>query len=121
MPAPRRAKSEPTEDWNQFQLRFTWPEQANYELIRPVVLFGRSPGERAQQTGISRRTIYRKVGRFDGLGMPGLAETAPSTSLRALPPVMRQAIVTLKAEHPALRPHELASICLALRRGHHLA
>ncbi len=113
MPAPRRAKSEPTEDWSQLQRRFTWPEQASYELIRPVVLFGRSPAERAQQTGISRRTIYRKVGRFDTLGVLGLAETGPSTSPRAVPPIIRQVIVALRAEHPAFRPHELASICYA--------
>ena len=43
----------------------------SYELIRPVVLFGRSAAERAQQTGISRRTIYRKASRFDALGMAG--------------------------------------------------
>src|SRR4051812_14235831 len=113
MATAKRARSEPTEDWNQLQLRFTWPEQASYELIRPVVLFGRSPAERAQQTGISRRTIYRKVGRFDTQGMAGLTETAPSLSPRTLPPVIRHAIVALKAEHPAFRPHELASICYA--------
>ena len=82
-------------------------------MIRPVVLFGRSPAERAQQTGISRPTIYRKVGRFDTLGMAGLAETTPSASSRPLAPVIRQAIVALEAEHPAFRPHELASICYA--------
>ena len=74
MATAKRARSEPPEDWSQLQLRFTWPEQASYELIRPVVLFGRSPAERAQQTGISRRTIYRKVGWFDTRGMARLPE-----------------------------------------------
>jgi hypothetical protein len=48
MPAPKRARMEPTEDWTELQLRFNWPEQCGYELIRPVVLFGFTPAERAQ-------------------------------------------------------------------------
>ena len=35
----KRALLQPTDDWSQLELRFTWPEQASYELIRPVVLF----------------------------------------------------------------------------------
>jgi hypothetical protein len=31
-----------------------WPEQHAYELIRPVVLFGQLPAERAQQTGVAQ-------------------------------------------------------------------
>jgi hypothetical protein len=52
MPAPKRVRIEPTEDWTELQLRFHWPEQGGYELIRPVVLFGFTPAKRAQQTGI---------------------------------------------------------------------
>lgn len=43
--------------------------------------------------------------------MAGLLESEPAPSLRSLPGVIRQAVVDLKAEHPAFRPHELASIC----------
>lgn len=111
MPSRKRAKIEPTEDWNQLQLRFVSPEQVSYELIRPVVLFGRSPAERALETGVSRRTIYRKAGRFDAQGIAGLLDAEPTPSPRVLPDVVRRAIVDLKAQHPPFRPHELATIC----------
>src|SRR3954463_2719637 len=108
MPLRKRRRIEPTEDWPQLQLQFTWPEQVTYELIRPVVLFGFSPAERAQQTGVPARTIYRRADRFDAQGMTSLFAAAPPVSPRALLPVIRQAIVELKTEHHAFRPHELA-------------
>ena len=43
MPPPRRPRIEPTEDWQQLALLVKEPAQRTYELIRPVVLFGRSP------------------------------------------------------------------------------
>jgi hypothetical protein len=48
MPFRKRPRVEPTEDWAQLKLQLAWPEQVNYELIRPVVLFGFSPAERAK-------------------------------------------------------------------------
>jgi putative transposase len=114
MPTRSRPRLEPTEDWAQLQLRFDWPEQVGYELIRPVVLFGATPAERALQTGVSPRTIYRKAGRFDAQGMLGLAEADEGPeSKRLLPPSIRRVIVQLKAEYPPFRPNELASICYA--------
>lgn len=65
----KRRRIEPTEDWTQLQLQLAWPEQVTYELIRPVVVFGFSPAERAQQTGVPARTIYRRADRFDAEGM----------------------------------------------------
>src|SRR5215210_1468732 len=111
MPSRQHPQVEPTEDWSQLRLHFTWAEQCSYELIRPVVLFGRSPAERAQETGAAARTIYRKVHRFDRLGMAGLFAEESSRDPRALPPTIRRAIVELKAEYAAFRPHELATIC----------
>src|SRR3954463_12855402 len=109
MPLRKRRRIEPTEDWPQLQLQFTWPEQVTYELIRPVVLFGFTPAERAQQTGMPARTIARKANRFDTLGMQGLVETEEAAdSKRLLPAHIRNAIAELKAEYPALRPYELA-------------
>ncbi len=63
MASRKRALLAPTDDWQQLQFQLDWPEQTRYELIRPVVVFGTTPVERAQQTGLSARTIYRKVGR----------------------------------------------------------
>jgi transposase len=111
MPSHQRRRMEPTDDWEQLRFRFTWPEQASYELIRPVVLFGRTPAERAQETGAAVRTIYRKAHRFDMLGMTGLFPEEPTRDARVLPPHMRHAILELKAQHAALRIHELATIC----------
>ncbi len=82
-------------------------------MLRPIVLFGRAPAARARETGGSERTLRRKADRFDARGMASLFEPPPSsaTDRRALPAEIRQAIVDLKAEHPPLRPGEIATIC----------
>lgn len=51
----RRERVEPTEDCNQLELLFPWPEQKEYERIRPLVLFGGFVA--ARKTGTSERTI----------------------------------------------------------------
>ena len=110
MSAGGRQVIEPTDDWQQLQLLTQFPEQLTYELLRPVVLFGRSAAERARQTGTPQRTLYRQVARFEAEGMRSLF--APSREQRRqLPEEIRQAIVVLKAEYPAFRPGELATIC----------
>ena len=53
--------------------------QRTYELIRPIVLFGQPPGERAAETSTATRTIYRQVARFDTAGVTG--RQAPLLSL----------------------------------------
>lgn len=106
MPRRRRTQIEPTEDWDQLRLRFTWAGQTGYKLIRPVVLFGRLPVERAQETEISARTSYRKANRCDEFGMVGLFSPEPATDMRVLPPAIRPAIVELQAQYPAFRPSE---------------
>ena len=85
MASRKRALLEPTDDWQQLQFQLDWPEQQRYELIRPVVVFGSPPVERAEQTGVSARTIYRRVERFDELGMQSLFEAEPVEDKRALP------------------------------------
>src|SRR5215207_10050446 len=89
MASRKRALLEPTDDWEQLQFQLDWREQQRYELIRPVVVFGAPPVERAQQTGVSASTIYRKVSRFDELGMQSLFEAEPVEDKRALPPAYR--------------------------------
>ncbi len=59
MPARLRPRLEPTDDWQQLDLLVQFPEQRLYEVIRPVVLFGHSPNERAQVTGMPRSSLYR--------------------------------------------------------------
>jgi hypothetical protein len=40
MASRKRAMLQPTDDWEQLQFQLDLPEQARYELIRPVVVFG---------------------------------------------------------------------------------
>ena len=50
MPAPKRSRREPTDNWEQLRLFAAWPEQERYELLRPIVLFGQTAGERSTVT-----------------------------------------------------------------------
>jgi len=113
---PRRSRPQivPTEDWDQLSLLIDWPEQLAYELIRPVVLFGYTPAERAQQTGAAERTLPRKAHRFDTHGMASLFADfrgPKHDDRRMLPPPLRQLIVDRKTEYPDFTPHELATLC----------
>jgi putative transposase len=114
MPRPKRQRVAPTDDWQQLRLLLQWPEQILYELIRPVVLFGRSAGERAKETGTAARTLHRKADRFDAHGMASLFadfREPKQQDRRMLPPPLRQLIVDRKTEYPAFTPHELATLC----------
>jgi hypothetical protein len=116
VPKLRYPRREPTQDWQQQRPLLTDPAQITYEIIRPVLLFGTNPKERAAETGLSARTIYYRANLFDQAGMasllpPTLPPPVPKLDKRTLPPPMRQALVDLKAEYPALKIHELATIC----------
>ncbi|MFN0071177.1 MAG: hypothetical protein ACKVVP_06770 [Chloroflexota bacterium] len=88
--------------------------QTHYELIRPVVIFGFTPAERAQQEGMSVRTINRRVRRLNTSGMRGFvdAEETPD-SKRILPANIRRVIAELKVEYPSFRPNEVSTISFA--------
>jgi putative transposase len=111
MPARLRPQHESTDDWQQLDLLVRSPEQRLYELIRPVVLFGQSPAERAQQTGAPQRTLYRQAVRFDHEGMASLFGPTKVERHRRLPEDIRRHILALKAEHPPFRVHEITTIC----------
>jgi transposase len=117
MPKRQCVRHPLTDDWIKFRLLCTWPDQKAYELIRPIVLFGRSPAERARQTGTSRRSLYRKAAAFTQLGLVGLLGEPSIDDQRRLPEPIRQAIRELKAEHAALNLREIATICY-VRFGH---
>lgn len=114
---PPRPQIEPTDDWHQITLLARAPGQRSYELIRPVVLFGQSPAERAAETGTAERTLYRQVARFNQLGLAGLLPPPKIEKHRTLPAEVRQTILDAKREHPPLNAHELTTICWA-RFGH---
>ena len=107
----QRQRIEPTDDWQQLDLLVRSPEQRTYELIRPVVLFGSSPAERARLTGAPQRTLYRQAARFAREGMASLFDPPKVERHRTLPAQIQRAILILKAEHPAFHDHEIATIC----------
>jgi putative transposase len=114
VPRSNRPRREQTHDWQKIQQYTLWPEQKVYELLRPVVLFNESAAERARETRSAERTLQRKAEQFERHGMASLfpkEPTSPVDTSRSLPPDMRQLIVDLKAEHPAFRPHEIATVC----------
>ena len=122
MPKRKRVAIAPTEDWVQLHLLCSWPEQKTYELIRPVVLFGLSPAERAQQTGVSHRSIYPKAASFEASGMVGLESDLATGTGQRLSPMLCQAIRDLKAEYGGFGLRELAAICyvrFGRRPDHH--
>jgi len=112
MPAPSE-RIEPTQEWHQLEFRVRADGRRSDELIRPVVLFGHSPAERAVQTGAAERTLYRQVARFAQLGMASFVPPPKAEKHRTLPPRVRQAILDLKREHPPLNVNESRTICWA--------
>jgi transposase len=106
-----RQRIEVTDDWQQLALLVGSAEQRTYELIRPVVLFGHSPAERARLTGAPQRTLYRQAVRFEREGMASLFAPPKVERHRTLPENIRRHILALKAEHPAFRANEIAKIC----------
>jgi transposase len=121
----KRPRIDRTDDWQTIKQRSLWPEQITYELIRPVVLFSETPGERAKETGEVKRTLYRHVERFEEQGMTSLftpTQKQREDTHRSLPTAMRQVIVDLKAEFPSLHLREIAKICyvqFGRRPSHH--
>ena len=113
MPAAKRSPCQPTDDWQQVRLLVTSSEQVTYELLRPLVLFGQPVRERARETGVSARTLRRKVARFETLGMRSLfaPEEPPAPDRRTLPLGIRKAIVELKSEYPPFSLRQIATIC----------
>ncbi len=109
----KRSQIAPTDDWQQLQLLTKTPEQRAYELLRPVVLFGQSASVRARAVGVSQRTLYRQADAFDRLGMASLRPPLQRERHLRLPAPIRQAIIDLKGECPALNTHEITTICWA--------
>ena len=109
----KRHRVEPTEElrWDQLELLLKWPEPREYELLRPVVVFGSSIAQRARETGVvSERTLRRRVDGFDEECMPSLFGSGPAKHHK-IPPAMRRLIVDRKAEYPAFSLGEIARIC----------
>jgi hypothetical protein len=61
MATRQRLWSQPTDDWQQLQLRVGFPEQETSELLRPIVLFGQTAAAWVQVTGVSERLLDRQA------------------------------------------------------------
>lgn len=104
-----RRRIETTDEWEQIELLCAWPEQRDYELIRPLVLFGSSTSERASETGAAaERALQRRVARFDAEGMESLFGSEHARR-RKLPPAIRRLVVDLKAEYRRFNLNEIAN------------
>ena len=116
MPKNRYPRRELSHNWDEIRPLLKDSTQITYEIIRPVILFGVSPKERSEETGMSKSSIYSKANLFDQAGIASLFPPTPPPDIpkldkRSLPPPIRQAIVDAHAEYPALSLHEIASIC----------
>ncbi|MDP9411176.1 MAG: helix-turn-helix domain-containing protein [Actinomycetota bacterium] len=108
----KRRRVEPTDDWQEILPLCWWPEQVEYERIRQPVLFGSPVDARAEETGVSERTLQRRIRSFETQGMEGLFETEKARR-RRLPPNIRRLIVDLKAEYPPFNLNEIANVVRA--------
>src|SRR5437763_1920006 len=114
MPQAKRERRERTDNYHLLQQWCRTPEQRLYEGIRPVVLFGIPPAERAQETGLAERSLGRAADAFDTHGIISLfrpTEAQREDHHRSLPVAMRQLIVDLKAEYADFTDREIAAIC----------
>src|SRR5579859_276685 len=110
MPKQRYERRELTHDWSQIRPLLKDPTQIQYEILRPIVLFGVSPQERAVETRISKSSLYSKANLFDQIGMASLLPPVPPPEIpkqdkRALPPpVMRLSITqAFNVAHEAVK------------------
>jgi putative transposase len=115
MPGPKRSRRERTDEWASIKQWTLWPEQELYEQIRPIILFGETPGERAKEIDAAQRTLSRKADEFEKYGMQSLFSTPKpreeTETERSLPPEVRQLIVDLHVELPTMSWREIAEIC----------
>jgi transposase len=125
MPEPKRSHRERTDEWESIRQWTLWPEQELYEAIRPIVIFGQTPGERAKEIDVPRRTLSRKANEFEQYGMQSLFPSGEQGGARetskTLPTEIRQLIVDLHAELPSMSWREIAEVCYIRygRRPHH--
>lgn len=114
MPKAKRERRERTDTYHLIKQWCKTPEQRLYEGIRPCVLFGVTPGERAEETGLAERTLGRMSDAFDRQGLLSLfrpTKEERERHPRSLPVMMRQLIVDLKTEYPDFTLGEIATIC----------
>ncbi len=61
MPKHKYQRREPTHDWQELRPLLKDPAQISYEIIRPVILFGMTPKERAVKKTITSPLPAHKI------------------------------------------------------------
>lgn len=101
------------EDFHQIRLHFIDPLQHDYEVVRPLVLFGATAAERSRQTGVERTVIGEKARRFVTDGMLGLQDgrTQPHPPVGPMyPEAIAGYILYLKQLYPPIHLREIERI-----------
>ena len=113
--APYRSRRERTDEWTSIKQWTLWPEQELYEHIRPIILYGQTPGERAKEINAAQRTLSRKADEFERYGMQSLFDSKipreQAETSRSLPEEIRRVIVDLHCEMSTMSWREIADIC----------
>jgi len=103
------------EEFEQIRLQFVDPLQHDYEVIRPIVLFGETAAERSRQTGMERTTVGDKARRFVLDGMEGLRERrteARGPQEPGYPEAIAGYIIYLKQLYPPIHWRDIERILL---------
>ena len=106
------------EEFAQIRLHFVDPLQHDYEVIRPIVLYGETAAERSRQTGMERTTVGDKARRFILEGMAGLRDQRTQTrdpQDPVYPEAIAGYIVYLKQLYPPIHLREIERI---VQRAH---
>src|SRR5260221_14073030 len=115
MPGPKRARRERTDEWASIKQWMLWPEQELYEAIRPLILSHETAGEGAKEIDVPQRTLSRKADEFERYGMQSLFPSGEQGGERetgkSLSAEIRQLIVDLHYEMPAMSWREIAEVC----------
>ncbi len=107
----RRRRVEPTEEWAELKLLLEWPEQVEYERIRPAVVFGSPVAERSSQTATPQTTLRRRITAFENEGIRALFEPEQVKGKSRLESEVQGLILNLKSDYPLMRANEIATIC----------
>jgi putative transposase len=113
------------EEFEQIRRHFVDPIQHDYEVIRPIVLFGDTAAERSRQTGVERTVVSDKARRFVLEGMEGLRDRrtqARDPQAPVYPEAIAGYIVYLKQLYPPIHLREIERILLrkfGYKTNHH--
>ena len=102
------------EEWAELELLLEWPEQVEYEAIRPPGGLRQFRGRKVPPSPEPRETtLRRRISSFKGHGMRGLFEPEDVEGHSQLDPEVRGLdSFSLKSDYgPPMRDNEIATIC----------